>query len=62
MLKDCKEINSDLKVILGECIYEITVRVTRWEAQSYFDEKYEFLEIEYVRDSIIESQKRRKHR
>lgn len=60
VLRDYRGITPGLKVILGECIYEITVGVNRWNAQGYFDKNYRSLEPEYVQESIVEAKKRRK--
>ena len=60
ILRYHRGISPALKTILGECIYDITVGVNRWNAQSYFDENYRYLEPEYVQESISASMERRK--
>ncbi len=60
ILRDQRGISSTLKSILGDCIYEITVNVNRWNAQSYFDKYYRSLEPEYVQESINASKERNK--
>lgn len=60
MLRDHKEISPALKAILGDCIYEITVGVNRWNAQSYFDRYYRQLEPEFVQEAINASIERKK--
>lgn len=60
MLRHHRGMSPALKTILGECVYEITVGVNRWNAQSYFDENYRYLEPEYVQESISAMLERRK--
>ena len=52
-------ISPALKSILGQCIYDIAEGVNRWNAQSYFDENYQYLEPQYVQDSILAAKERR---
>ena len=59
ILKDHRNVAPALKVILGECIYEITVGVNRWNAQHYFDDHYRELEAEYVQEAIAGAAERR---
>lgn len=62
MLRDHRGITPELKAILGECIYAITVGVNRWSAQGYFDKNYRELEPEYVQESISAAIERAKNR
>ena len=49
-----KRISPGLKIILGKCIYAITVEVSRFGARRYFRSNYPLLEAEYVQDTIDE--------
>lgn len=55
-------ISPALKTILGECIHDIAEGVNRWNAQSYFDDNYQFLEPEYVQESIAAAIERRRNK
>lgn len=62
ILKDHREVTQELKVILGNCIYDITVRVTRFKAIEYFEQNYKYLESEFVQDSIAATIERQQNR
>lgn len=52
VLRDYRNISVELKTILGNCIYEITIGINRWKAQAYFSENYMHIESEYIQDTI----------
>ena len=56
ILKEHQNVTPALKSILGECIYDITVGVNRWTAQSYFKNHYQGIETIYIQDTIAESE------
>ena len=60
VLRDHRNITPALKVILGECIYDITVGVNRWGAQAYFDKNYRNLEPDYIQEAIAGARERNK--
>ena len=62
ILKDHRGVTPALKAILGDCIYAITVGVTRFKAIDYFDRHYRDLEPEYVQESIAASVERSRNR
>lgn len=60
MLRKHKEMSASLKAMLGECIYDITEGVNRWNAQRYFDDHYRDIEREYIQEALSASMQRRK--
>ena len=52
ILSGHKEITPALKAVLGQCIYDVTVGMTRWGAQKKFSSAYRSIEIDYIQDTI----------
>lgn len=59
ILKDHRGITPALKVVLGDCIYAITVGINRFRAIDYFDKNYKDIEPEYIQESISAAIERR---
>ena len=55
VLKNYKRLTPSLKEILGKCIYDVTVDMTRWHAQAYFKKNMQYLEQEYVYETVAKS-------
>ena len=54
-LRDCGGMSQPLKAVLGSCIYDVTVGITRWGAQAYFQNNVRYLEAQYVQETIEDS-------
>jgi len=59
-LRNHRGISPALKTVLGECIYAIAIGVNRWNAQSYFEKNYRYLESDYVQETMNEMSKIKK--
>lgn len=51
MLREHRELSDALKAIMGTCIYDVTVGMTRWGAQRVFSENVRYLEPYFVQET-----------